>query len=156
MAIEVSPALLAEQAGLARQEFQAAGRTGEFPISVHLPVLAWDGPDAWDLIRDSCRYVAWKYEDMEGARGGASEPRLPPPMTAAEEDALRESVILGTPAQVASTIDEYRRAAGGDLVFIAGLYFPGLAWDVQCQAVRTFAQQVAPLVRNLAADVAGG
>jgi len=156
MAIEVSPALLAEQAGLARQEFQAAGRTGEFPISVHLPVFAWDGPDAWDLIRDSCRYVAWKYEDMEGARCGASEPRLPPPMTAAEEDALRESVILGTPAQVASTIDEYRRAAGGDLVFIAGLYFPGLAWDVQCQAVRTFARQVAPLIRKLDADSSGG
>jgi hypothetical protein len=52
---------------------------------------------------------------------------------------------------VAATIDEYRRAAGGDLVFVAGLYFSGLAWDVQCRAVRTFARQVAPLVRDRAA-----
>jgi alkanesulfonate monooxygenase SsuD/methylene tetrahydromethanopterin reductase-like flavin-dependent oxidoreductase (luciferase family) len=151
MATEPSQAELAQQAALARQEFVAAGRAGEFPISLHLPVFAWDGPDGWDLVRDPLRYHAWKYEDMEHARGRAGEPRLPPPITADEEATLRDSVILGTPAQVAATIDEYRRAAGGDLVFVAGLYFPGLAWDVQCQAVRTFARRVAPLVRESAA-----
>ncbi len=151
MATEVTPATLADQAGLARAAFAAAGRTGEFPISVHLPVFAWDGQDAWDLVRDSCRYMSWKYEDMEGARGRTGEPRLPPPMTAAEESALRDSVICGPPAQVAAAIDEYRRAAGGDLAFVAGLYFPGLAWEVQCRAVRVFARQVAPLVRQRAA-----
>jgi alkanesulfonate monooxygenase SsuD/methylene tetrahydromethanopterin reductase-like flavin-dependent oxidoreductase (luciferase family) len=151
MATEVSPTELAEQAALARQEFVAAGRAGEFPISMHLPVFAWDGPDGWDLVRDALRYHAWKYDDMEHARGRAGEPQLPPPMTADEEAALRDSIILGTPAEVAATIDEYRRAAGGDLVFVAGLYFAGLAWDVQRQAVRTFARQVAPLVRERAA-----
>lgn len=156
MATEVSPAMLAEQVGLARQAFEAAGRTGDFPISVHLPVFAWDGPDAWDLIRDYHWYIGWKYEDMEGARGHAGEPRLPPPMTGADEDALRESIIMGTPAQVAGTINEYRRAAGGDLVFVARLYFPGLPWDVQRRAVRVFAREVAPLVRELAADGSGG
>ena len=152
MATEVSPAELAKQAALARQEFVAAGRAGEFPISMHLPVFAWDGPDGWDLVRDALRYHAWKYDDMEHARGRAGEPQLPPPMTADEETALRDSIIAGTPAEVAATIDEYRRAAGGDLVFVAGLYFSGLAWDVQCRAVRTFARQVAPLVRERAAD----
>ena len=155
MATEVSPDALAQQAGLARQAFLAAGRTGEFPISVHLPVFAWDGPDGWDLVRDSLRYRAWKYEDMEGARGRTGEPRLPPPMTADDETALKDSIILGTPAEVAATIDEYRRAAGGDLVFVAGLYFSGLAWDVQCRAVRTFARRVAPLVRERAAGGVG-
>jgi alkanesulfonate monooxygenase SsuD/methylene tetrahydromethanopterin reductase-like flavin-dependent oxidoreductase (luciferase family) len=152
MATEVTPAELAQQAALARQEFVAAGRAGEFPISMHLPVFAWDGPDGWDLVRDSLRYHAWKYEDMEHARGRAGEPRLPPPMTADDETALRDSIILGTPTEVAATIDEYRRAAAGDLVFVAGLYFSGLAWDVQRQAVRTFARHVAPLVRERAAD----
>lgn len=159
MATEVSPAMLAEQVALARQEFEVAGRTGDFAISVHLPVFAWDGPegpDGWDLIRDSCRYITWKYEDMEDAWGRTGEPRLPPPMTFADEDALRASIILGTPARVASAIDEYRRAAGGDLTFVARLYFPGLAWDVQCRALEIFARQVAPLVRDLAAEGAGG
>ena len=102
------------------------GERATFTVSVHLPVFAWDGPDAWELIRDYHRYIAWKYEDMEGARGRGGEPGLPPPVTGAEEDALRDSVILGTPDEVARAIDEYRRAAGGDLVFVARLYFPGL------------------------------
>ena len=155
MATEVSPGMLAEQVALARQGFEAAGRTGDFAISVHLPVFAWDSPDAWELIRDSRRYIAWKYEEMESARGQTDEPRLPPPMTGAEADALRESIILGTPAQVASAIDEYRRAAGGDLTFIAGLYFPGLDWDLQRRALELFATEVAPLVRELAANDSG-
>ncbi len=156
MATDVTPAMLAEQAALARQEFRAAGRAGAFPIGVHVPVFAWEGPDAWDLIRDYHRYIAWKYDDMDAASGRDGEPRLPPPMTATEEAALRESIILGTPAQVADAIDEYRRAAGGDLVFVARLYFPGLAWDVQCRAVQVFAGHVAPLIRERAADGSGG
>ena len=154
MATEVSPAMLAEQVELAKHEFAAAGRTGTFTISVQLPVFAWDGDEArdgWDLVRDSHRYNAWKYDDMEGAHGQGGAPQPPPPMTAAEEDALRESIILGTPRQVAERIDEYRRAAGGDLEFIARLYFPGLRWDLQQRAVQLFADQVAPLARRLAA-----
>src|SRR5258707_2369757 len=125
MATEVSPAMLAEQVAIARQGFESAGRTGDFTISVHLPVFAWDGPDAWELIRDGRRYMAWKYEDMENARRQSGEPRLPPPMTRAEADALRESIILGTPEQRAGAIDAYRRSGGGGLGFVARLYFPG-------------------------------
>jgi alkanesulfonate monooxygenase SsuD/methylene tetrahydromethanopterin reductase-like flavin-dependent oxidoreductase (luciferase family) len=156
MATEVTPAMLAEQVAQARAEFEAAGRSGPFPISVHLPVFAWDGTgsaggtDAWELVRDYHRYIAWKYDDMDGARGRDGEPQPPPPMTSAEEDALRQSIIIGRPAEVASRIDEYRRAAGGDLVFVARLYYPGLAWDIQCQALATFARDVAPRVRELA------
>jgi len=156
MATEVSPAMLAEQVAIARQEFEGAGRTGDFAISVHLPVFAWDGPDGWDLIRDSHQYVAWKYEDMEGAQGRTGEPGLPPPMTDAEADALRETIILGPPDSVAAAIDKYRRAAGGDLEFVARLYYPGLAWEFQCRALELFAEQVAPLVREFAAEGSGG
>jgi alkanesulfonate monooxygenase SsuD/methylene tetrahydromethanopterin reductase-like flavin-dependent oxidoreductase (luciferase family) len=162
MATEVSPAMLTEQAALAKAEFAASGRAGSFAISVHLPVFAWDGDEAgaardgWDLVKDSLRYIAWKYDDMEGASGRAGAPQPAPPMTAAEEDALRESVILGTPRQVAERINEYRVAAGGDLDFVARLYFPGLGWDIQQRALRIFAEQVAPLARELAAGGSGG
>ena len=155
MATEVSPALLADHVALARHEFEASGRAGPFTISVHLPVFPWDSGDGWDLIKDYHRYIAWKYDDMEGAHGRSGTPQAPPPVTAAEEDALRESVIVGSPRQVAETIDEYRVAAGGDLVFIARLYFPGLSWDVQQRAVRLFAEQVAPAARQLAGGSGG-
>ena len=52
---------------------------------------------------------------------------------------------------MAAAIDDYRRMAGGDLVFIARLYFPGLPWDIQRQALRIFTEEVAPRVRDLAA-----
>ena len=155
MAGEVTPAKLAEKAALARQAFQAAGRSGQFAISVHLPVFAWDDTDAWDLIKDYYRYMNWKYEDMEDARAPGGELRAPPPIGAAEEEALRNSLILGSPAEVADTIDEYRRAVGGELIFVADLYYPGLPWDVQCRALKIFAEQVAPLVRERAAGGAG-
>lgn len=155
MAAEVSPAMLAEQAGLAREAFEASGRSGEFTISVYRPVFAWEGSDGWDLIRDSHRYIAWKYDDMEAAHGRDGTPQPPPPMTQAEEDALRKSVVIGTPRQVAETIDEYRKAAG-DLTFIAQLYLPGLSWEVQRRALELFARQVAPLARELAAGGPGG
>jgi len=159
MATDVTPAMLAEQAELARSEFAASGRAGSFAISVHLPVFAWDGEgdeadraqDAWDLVRDSVRYISWKYDDMDGAHGRGGAPQPAPPMTPAEEEALRESVLLGTPRQVAERINEYRMAAGGDLEFVARLYFPGLGWDVQQRALSIFAEQVAPLARELAA-----
>jgi len=155
MATEVTPEMLAAQVAQARASFDAGGRTGPFTVSVHLPVFAWDGADAWTLIRDHHRYIAWKYDDMEGARGRTDTPAPPPPATSNEEAALRESIILGAPPVVARVIEEYRQAAGGDLVFIARLYFPGLHWEVQRRALQIFAEEVAPRVRDLA-GAAGG
>lgn len=155
MATEVTPQMLAAQVAQARASFDAGGRTGPFTVSVHLPVFAWHGADAWTLVRDHHRYVAWKYDDMEGARGRTDTPAPPPPLTSKEEATLRESMILGPPAVVARAIEEYRQAAGGDLVFIARLYFPGLHWDVQRRALQIFAEEVAPRVRDLA-GAAGG
>jgi alkanesulfonate monooxygenase SsuD/methylene tetrahydromethanopterin reductase-like flavin-dependent oxidoreductase (luciferase family) len=151
MATEVTPDGLREQAALAGQERARTAATGPFTISVHLPTFVWDGPGAWDLIRDHHRYVAWKYEDMDTARSRAGGPAPPPPLAPGEEDQLRSSIVMGTPDEVAGQIDAYRRAAGGDLHYIARLYFPGLPWDVQQRTLRLFAEQVIPRARALAA-----
>jgi alkanesulfonate monooxygenase SsuD/methylene tetrahydromethanopterin reductase-like flavin-dependent oxidoreductase (luciferase family) len=154
MATEVTPAALAEQVSLARRERTAQGRMGRFTISVHLPTFVWDGPDAWELIRAHHRYVAWKYDDMEAARGRSGHPPEPPPPTASEECELRKAIVMGTPTEVAEQIDAYRRAAGGDLHFIARLYFPGLPWHIQRRTLHLFAEKVIPATRALAG--AGG
>lgn len=150
MATEVTPAALAEQAAAARGQRASSSRPGDFTVSVHLPVFAWDEGGAWELIRPYHHYVAWKYEDMDAARGRSGPPAPPPPLSAAEEAGLRQAILIGTPAQVAEQIDAYRRAAGGDLHFIARLYFPGLPWPVQQRALRLFAEQVVPRARALA------
>ena len=147
MATEVSVEQFAEQVRVARAARVAAGRPGDLAISVHLPTFAWEGDDAWALVRDHHRYVGWKYDDMGGARGRTGEPPAPPPLDADAEATLREQIVLGTPEEVAARIRDLAAAAGGDLHFIARLYFPGLPLDVQREAMRVFATRVAPLVR---------
>jgi alkanesulfonate monooxygenase SsuD/methylene tetrahydromethanopterin reductase-like flavin-dependent oxidoreductase (luciferase family) len=152
MATEVTPDGLLAQAARARQERARTAATGPFTISVHLPTFVWDGPGGWDLIRDHHRYVAWKYDDMDAARSRAGGPAPPPPLAPGEEEQLRSSIVIGTPDEVARQIDAYRRAAGGDLHYIARLYFPGLPWEVQQRTLRLFAEQVIPQARALATE----
>jgi len=118
-------------------------------LGLHSRTFAWNGPvdEAWDLVKPYMRYVSWKYDDMESTRGRSGPPPSPPPMTAEEEAALREEIILGTPAEVAHQIGAYRQVAGDDLHFIADLYWPGMDPQLQREAMRIFAEEVAPLLR---------
>ena len=126
MATEVTPGGLREQAALARKERARGPATGPFTISVHLPTFVWDGPGAWELIRDHHRYVAWKYDDMDAARGRAGAPPAPPPpLTPGEEEQLRSSIVMGTPDEVAGQIDEYRRAPAATCTTSPGCTSPG-------------------------------
>lgn len=138
-----------EQIRWAREEREGVGDHQSFGLGLHARTFAWNGPEAeaWDLVSPYFRYVSWKYDDMENARGRSGPPPAPPPMTAEEQAALREEIILGTPDQVAEQIDAYREAAGDDLHFIADLYWPGMDPLLQREAMRIFAEQVAPLVR---------
>ncbi|MGZ8619562.1 MAG: LLM class flavin-dependent oxidoreductase [Actinomycetota bacterium] len=144
MATEVTPDALREQVTIAR-----AAHTGDgpFEIAVHLPTFAWHGDDAWQLVRAHHWYVSWKYDDMDAARHRAGEGPLPPEIDDALDASLREQIVLGTPEEVAERIRELADAAGGSLHFIARLYFPGLAPDVQREAMRVFAKEVAPALR---------
>jgi len=120
---------------------------GPFDVGLHMSTFAWNGPDAWEVIRPHLRYVSWKYEDMEDARlrpGGSPEP---PPMTAEQEAALRDEIVLGTPREVADRIRTFEDAAGTDLHFIADLTWPGMDAALQRETMRIFAGEVAPLLR---------
>lgn len=147
MATEVTPATLREQVETARRARDEAGREGPFTISVHLPTFAWHGEDGWDLVRDPHRYVGWKYEDMDGARARTGAPPAPPPIDADLDTQLREQIVFGSPDEVAERIRALADAAGGDLHYIARLYFPGMPFDVQREALRIFAEEVAPQLR---------
>ena len=147
MATEVTPDDLAVQVELARKAHADAGRKERFQISVHLPTFAWHGDDAWELVREPHHYIAWKYEDMDEARGRAGDPPAPPPIDEALDASLREQIVMGTPDEVAGRIRAFADAAGGDLHYIARLYFPGMPRDVQRQALRIFAEEVAPQLR---------
>jgi probable F420-dependent oxidoreductase len=146
MATEVTPASLAGQVAWVRDEMARRGRDpAGFEWSVHLPTFVWDGPDAWERVRDHHWYVTWKYEDMENARGSRRAAR-PPRLPAEREQELRSSIVLGTPQQVAEQIAALREATGGDLHYIARLYWPGMDPSVRNEAMRILAEDVRPLL----------
>jgi alkanesulfonate monooxygenase SsuD/methylene tetrahydromethanopterin reductase-like flavin-dependent oxidoreductase (luciferase family) len=150
MATDVTAASLTEQVRWAREE---RARVGEDPeslsVAVHLPTFpfAGDADDAWRRVRAHHHYVAWKYEDMERARRRTGPPPAPPPLSDEQERDLREGILLGTAGQVAEQIRALADAAGGDLHYIARLYWPGMDPGLQRETVRLFGEAVAPLLR---------
>jgi alkanesulfonate monooxygenase SsuD/methylene tetrahydromethanopterin reductase-like flavin-dependent oxidoreductase (luciferase family) len=148
MATDVTPELFAKQVAWAREERELAGRDHRsFAVSMHAPTFPWKGPDAWERVAPFHRYVAWKYDDMEVARGRGGPPPAPPPPSREDETALRESILVGTPEEVAERVRAYDKAAGGGVHYIARLYWPGMDPALQRDVIRLWAEEVAPLLR---------
>ncbi len=150
MATEVTVESFAEQVRWAREARERSGLDpATLAISLHLPTFAFEGDPsrAWELVRPHHRYVTWKYDDMEAARSRPGPPREPPPLSPMEEEALRASIVLGRPEQVAEQIAAFRDAAGGDVHYIARLYWPGMDPALQREAIDVFGEAVAPLLR---------
>ncbi len=150
MATDVTVESFAEQVRWAREERERSGRDpATLAISLHLPTFAFEGDPsrAWELVRPHHRYVVWKYDDMDTARSRLGPPPAPPPVSTTEEQALRASIVLGTPEQVAEQIARFRDVAGGDVHYIARLYWPGMDPALQREALDVFGERVAPLLR---------
>jgi alkanesulfonate monooxygenase SsuD/methylene tetrahydromethanopterin reductase-like flavin-dependent oxidoreductase (luciferase family) len=147
MGSESIAAVLAEEVAIARDARAAAGITTDLAISVHLPTFAWNGDDAWERVLDHYRYVEWKYDDMDAARSRNGPPQPPPPITREDESALRERIVLGRPDDVAEQIAAIRDAAGGELHYVARLYWPGMDAGLQREAMAVFAEEVIPKLR---------
>jgi len=148
MATDVTTEELARQVAWARDERERSGRDpAGLSVSIHVPTFPWNGSDAWERVAPFVRYVSWKYDDMEGARGRTGPPPAPPPASDEEELELHGSTLVGTPREVAERIRALDEAAGGDLHFVARLYYPGMDRGTQREALRVFAEDVAPLLR---------
>lgn len=148
LATEVTPEEYRKQVGWIREELERVGRDpGGFSFGLYLSTFAWPGDDAWELVRDHHRYVMWKYEDMEDARGRVGPLPVPPPLDPVEEEELRRTILVGRPDDVAELVLAYREAAGEDITFVARLYWPGMDATLQREAMAVFAEQVIPSLR---------
>ena len=148
MSGDTGPAEFAEQVAWAREGQAEAAVQRPFELSIYQPTFAWEGEDAWPLVHDHRHYLNWKYEDMDEARGRSGDPPPPPPLSRESEAEIRRHALVGTPEQVAEGIRAYNEAAGGDLHFVAQLYWPGMPYERQREAMRVFAERVAPLLRD--------
>jgi alkanesulfonate monooxygenase SsuD/methylene tetrahydromethanopterin reductase-like flavin-dependent oxidoreductase (luciferase family) len=151
MATEVTPESFGTQVRWAREERERAGLDpSTLAIALHLPTFAFEGMDeerAWALVRPFHHYVGWKYDDMDAARSRPGPPPAPPPITTEDEAGLRRSIVFGPPERVADEIRAFAEAAGGDVHFIARLYWPGMDPSAQREAVEVFGRRVVPLLR---------
>lgn len=139
-------AKMAERVGFVRAGEESAGRaSGSVEVAVHRPTFAWRDGDPWAVVREHAHYMSWKYDDMEAARGSRTR-RRPPPMTDAEETAVRGRAIVGTPEEVAEKIAEYRAILGPDGQFVARSYFPGLDPAIQRESLGVLGEEVRPLL----------
>ena len=144
-----TPEIFAVQAAWVREEAERARRDpGAIVLGANVPVFAWpDAEEGWRLVRDHFHHMRWKYLDMADARARTGAIPSAPALTAAEEDELRAGGLFGTPEQVAEGIRAYAEVAGDGFHFVARLDHPGLDPGVQREALRVFAEDVAPLVR---------
>jgi alkanesulfonate monooxygenase SsuD/methylene tetrahydromethanopterin reductase-like flavin-dependent oxidoreductase (luciferase family) len=72
----------------------------------------------------------------------------PPLLTAADEQELRATALVGPPEQIAERILAYKAIAGDRFHFSGRMYFPGMDAAVQRETMQIFAEEVAPLVRS--------
>jgi alkanesulfonate monooxygenase SsuD/methylene tetrahydromethanopterin reductase-like flavin-dependent oxidoreductase (luciferase family) len=143
------PEEFGEQLGWALDEHAKSSRADlPFAPSIYQSTFAWEGGDAWTVMRDGLHYLDWKYVDMDDAFGRAGAAPEPPPLTPDKEEELRRMTVVGTPEEVAAAIRAYRDVAGDDLHYIAQLYWPGMRYEQQLQALRVFAERVAPALRS--------
>ena len=150
MATSPSEQGFARRVSWVRDGLGLAGRDGAgFALSAHLPVYPREGdPDeAWEAVRPFAHYVSWKYDDMEDARARTGPAPAPPPLDAEEEGRLRRRTLVGPPEVVAEGIGRLARVAEGELHFIARLYWPGMPFERQREAMRLFAEAIVPSVR---------
>jgi alkanesulfonate monooxygenase SsuD/methylene tetrahydromethanopterin reductase-like flavin-dependent oxidoreductase (luciferase family) len=142
-----SPEEFGQQVRWATEALGERDQHADFAFSIYQPTFAWEDGDAWPLVRDSHHYLNWKYDDMDEAFGRTGEPASPPALTPQSEVEMRRHALVGSPQRVADGIEAYRAAAGGDVHFVAQLYWPGMPYERQREAMRVFAEQVAPRLR---------
>lgn len=155
LAARVTPDELAAQVAMFADEVRSQGRdTSEVSVGVHCPVLAWPGSDAWAVLERHLHYSEWKYKDMAEPFGGrGSAPATPPELTDDVRARLRQDALVGTPEEVAAGVSAYVEAAQGlRFHFIPRLYWPGMDPAVQREAMRVFAHEVIPAVRDRRPD----
>jgi alkanesulfonate monooxygenase SsuD/methylene tetrahydromethanopterin reductase-like flavin-dependent oxidoreductase (luciferase family) len=132
----------AKELALAGLEQSGRDRAG-FTFALHVPVYTSTATDPWDEVKPYYAYLRWKYGDMAGARGSATA-TSPPPLGAEQEAQLRQTIICGSPAEVAAEIGAFRDALGDDIHFIFRSDFPGLPSAQQLELIGRIGSDVLP------------
>ncbi|MGH2760685.1 MAG: LLM class flavin-dependent oxidoreductase [Actinomycetota bacterium] len=137
----------AQARDLALGALAKAGRdASNFTFALHVPVFVSEEGDPWETVKPYYHYLRWKYPDMGAARS-SSTPGSPPPLDAATEQQLRQTIICGRPDEVAAGIAKFRDGIGPDVHFICRSDFPGMPQNLQLATIELLGSNVFPALR---------
>jgi len=134
---------------LAEEGAREAGKDpGELGLALIQSAFAWEGGDAWEVVRPGvvhqlgC-YSAWE-AGADTPEHDAMEP-LPP-----DEETMRRWTPTGTTAGVAQALRPLVEAFGNRKEFhlIVRLHYPGMGFDTASRAVELFAEKVIPALKG--------
>ena len=135
---------------LASQARQAAGHAGPPIVAVLQNAFVTDDPERdWAVVRDGIGHQLGTYAGWRAGTDVAGKPLevMPPP-----EEEIRATTAYGTSAEVIDALLPTVKvlAAYPESHLVLRLYYPGMTVDAAAAAIRRFASEVAPALRDAA------
>jgi probable F420-dependent oxidoreductase len=131
---------------------RAAVEAGREPTRIALALMqnafAWDGDDAWRLVRGGVAHQLGAYEAWEAGSDTPATDALV--MPSPDDDELRRSTPAGRPEEVARALADSITPFQdrGDVHLIVRLHYPGMDLATASRAMEVFAEGVAPSLRS--------
>jgi len=141
---------LSDALQMAADARQRAGHAGPPIAAVLQNAFVTDDPERdWPVVRNGIGHQLGTYSGWRAGTDVAGRPLevMPPP-----EEEIRRTTAFGTPAQVIEAlrpiVEVLSRYPESHLVL--RLYYPGMTADTAAAAIRSFATEVAPSLRDAA------
>ena len=147
-----APDRVAEAFRMAAEERAKAGKDGPPIVALLQNTFVTNDPDDdWPMVRDGIGHQLGTYS---GWRAGTDVPGKKLEVMPPDEDTIRKMTAYGTPKQVVeylapivAVLAEYPESH-----LIVRLHYPGMTAEPATTAIRLFARDVAPKLREMAAE----
>ena len=142
------PARVAESFTMAAQERSQAGREGPPGAAVLVNAYVTGDPDEdWPAVRAGIGHQLGVYS---GWRAGTDVPGTPLEVMPPDEATIKKTTAFGTPDEVVGYLEPFVAALTDypESHLIVRLHYPGMDFEQGAKAIRLFAREVAPRLRE--------
>lgn len=144
------PGRVAEAFEMAAEERGRAGKEGPPMVGLLINGYVTDDPERdWPMVRDGIGHQLGVYA---GWRAGTDLPGRPLQVIPPDEDTIRKTTAFGTPEEVVAALEPYVEALSPypESHLVVRLHYPGMDLGPGAAAIRLFAREVAPQLRQAA------